>query len=100
MKREDNFDVDERLKKFGRSSGYWYCNKCNYEMTSFLYNWEYHIPEKCPTCKEGDMVENEKKREAPTKPPAFKTDKEKRWLETSSITEQAEVLLDENKNPY
>ena len=99
MIREENFDVNLRMKKFGKIGGIWICEKCQYEENSFLYNWEYHIHEICPKCSEGRMIEDESRRNKPIPMNFIDRNKEKNCMSNLSNIDQASVLLDE-KDPY
>ena len=102
MQREENPDSDERMKKHGKTIGTWVCDKetCKHQMDSFLYNFETHIPVICPKCNEGNMAEDESKRETQT-PPQFKdAHRERNWLKNASQAEQVRVFSDDNEKPY
>lgn len=90
---------NERRKFFGNASGNWYCDKCKYLMNSFIYNFDYHIPETCPQCNEGKMIENESERSIPSVPNMIDKSREKNWEQGLTPMQQASVLLGES-DPY
>lgn len=85
----------ERVKYFGfNTGGYWYCSHCQNQMTSFLRSFEYHIPEVCPRCDVGSMIENESEREKPTGSAFIRGKKgEDAWLSKQPPHMQADILL-------
>lgn len=100
MKREVDFNINDRIKKYGNMGGVWICDHCNHEIQSFLYNWEYHVPENCPKCKEGILKEDENRRTKPIVPQFIDANRQKNWTQGLTPAQQAAVLSDEKVNPY
>lgn len=101
IERENNINIDERMKKYGKVSSTWECSdtKCDYSVSSFLYNWEFHIEsDECPKCKQGILVENESKRVYPFKMNFFDKNREDKWFNSLSPIQQADILADDKKS--
>ena len=79
-----------------KTIGIWVCEMgdCKFEMKSFLYNSEYHIPKDCPNCVLGRMIEDESRREKQT-PAAFTGGKarEEAWLKSAPPHRAAAALM-------
>lgn len=100
IEREENPDMNARIKKYGRETySVWICNKCKYEMDSFLHNFEYHIPLNHEECG-GEMIEDESRRESPQAPSLQDAGRERNWLKTASQEEQVRVLSSDDATPY
>ncbi len=102
MEREDKdkINIDERIKKYGKVSSTWYCSaKCGHEINSFLFNFEYHVPEMCPQCNTGWMFEDESKRVQPFKMKigGGKQEEDRRFNQLP-LLKQAEILSDDSQS--
>lgn len=91
--------INQRIKKYGKAISHWVCDKCSHDVCSFLYNWENHIPESCPNCNDGKLVEDISKRETQANFYFIDKSREKNWEQGLSPMQQASVLLDE-ADPY
>lgn len=94
--------MTERLKKYGKTSSTWYCSaKCGNEIISFIYSYEYHVPEMCSKCNSGWMFEDESKRIYPQK--MFiggGKQAEDNWFNSQSVAKQAAILADNNSDNF
>jgi hypothetical protein len=104
---QDNMDlqiqinkiINARIKVYGKTSSTWVCSGCRFEMGSFVYNFDVHVPEICPQCLSGKMIEDESRREEPKTVNMIDGSREKNWEKGLSASEQAAVLLDQ-RDPY
>lgn len=89
----------QRKSHFGNSIGTWICDKCAHSINSFLHNFENHIPEDCPNCQTGKMIEDENKRFVQKTVNMIDRSREKNWEQGLNPMQQASVLLGET-DPY
>lgn len=99
LDRMDNLPneiVNQRIKEFGKTIGTWICNyeECKTKKTSFLYNYEFHIPKECDICDIGKMIEDESRREKPSGAAVIRGKQgEDAWMSSQPPHIQTGVLL-------
>lgn len=81
----------DRMRNFSLT---FVCDKCKYLIETINEGYKDDVPEVCPKCLDGKMEYTIKSFQM------FDTEKQKNWFKGKTTSQIADVLSNENINPY